>query len=149
MNSCIKYIFYLLWDWKILNIYSSRVQLRRGRVNINFPSYTLKDQMPQLFSLHFRFLCPNLFGLGRHTTWCMKFVTIYINSSTFKSVHPYEVSPSCPVPPSVESQNVTNKSCLLFVKSEKYAFWVTLRLIRPWQFCALAHLGCTREAGAS
>ena len=23
-------------------------------------------------------------------------------------------------------QNVTNKSCLVYVKSEKYAFWVTL-----------------------
>ena len=30
--------------------------------------------------------------------------------------------------PAVRSQNVTNKSCLVCVKSEKYAFWVTLRL---------------------
>ena len=31
----------------------------------------------------------------------------------------------------IGSQNVTNKSCLVFVKSEKYAFWVTLRLWDP------------------
>ena len=31
--------------------------------------------------------------------------------------------------PAVVSQNVTNKSCLVCVMSEKYAFWVTLRLL--------------------
>ena len=30
------------------------------------------------------------------------------------------------IPPGV-SQNVTNKSCLVFAKNRKYAFWVTLR----------------------
>ena len=30
-------------------------------------------------------------------------------------------------------QNVTNKSCLVCVKSEKHAFWVTLRLLGPMQ----------------
>ena len=29
--------------------------------------------------------------------------------------------------PAVVSQNVTNKSCLVCAKSEKYSFWVTLR----------------------
>ena len=29
--------------------------------------------------------------------------------------------------PAVGSQKVTNKSCLVCVMSEKYAFWVTLR----------------------
>ena len=71
----------------------------------------------------------------------------------------------------VALQNVTNKCSLVCVKSEKYAFWVTLRLlgsmqqgkaelhileltsvfhhlpsVGPKQLCALAHLGCTREA---
>ena len=32
--------------------------------------------------------------------------------------------------PAIRSQNVNNKSCLVGAKSEKYAFWVTLRLIR-------------------
>ena len=78
----------------------------------------------------------------------------------------------------------TNRSFLVSVKSEKYAFWVTLRplgsmsqgevkihalqysarrsraayikltlvfhhlpSVGPKQLCALAHLGCTREAG--
>ena len=86
----------------------------------------------------------------------------------------------------VGSQNVTNRSFLVSVKSEKYAFWVTLRSlgsmsqgevkihalqysarqsraayikltsvfhhlpsVGPKQLCALAHLGCTREAGTS
>ena len=31
--------------------------------------------------------------------------------------------------PAVRSQNVTNKSCLVCVKSEKYAFLVTLRFL--------------------
>ena len=35
--------------------------------------------------------------------------------------------------PAVVSQNVTNKSCLICVKSEKYAFWVTLR--PQWDCC--------------
>ena len=29
--------------------------------------------------------------------------------------------------PTVVQQNITNKSCLICVMSEKYAFWVTLR----------------------
>ena len=29
--------------------------------------------------------------------------------------------------PAVVSQNVTNESCLAYVKSEKYVVWVTLR----------------------
>ena len=78
----------------------------------------------------------------------------------------------------VRSQNVTNRSLLMSVKSEKYAFWVTLRpqsdccrqgeakvrilnfkttwsefhhlpRVGPKQLCALAHLGCTRAAGTS
>ena len=32
--------------------------------------------------------------------------------------------------PEVISQNITNKSCLVCVKSEKCAFWVILRLMR-------------------
>ena len=80
--------------------------------------------------------------------------------------------------PAVLSQNVTNKSFLVCVKSEKYAYWVTLRpqqdlcrrgeaevrildfkttwsefhhltRVGPKQLCALAHLGCTRAAGTS
>ena len=88
--------------------------------------------------------------------------------------------------PAVVSQNVTNESCLVGVKSEKYVVWVTLRplgsmsqgevkihalqysarqsraayikltlvfhhlpSVGPKQLCALAHLGCTREAGTS
>ena len=65
---------------------------------------------------------------------------IYIAISNFTYVRPYgflhpaSVSATCPVPshftiPAAGSQNVTNKNCLVFVKSEKYAFWVTLRLI--------------------
>ena len=78
----------------------------------------------------------------------------------------------------VLSQNVTNKSCLVCVKSEKYASWVTLRpqwnhcrrgeaevrildfkttwsefhhlpRVGPKQLCALAHLGSTRTAETS
>ena len=52
-------------------------------------------------------------------------------------VRPYNGS-RCPMPatrpvlsrftiPAVISQNVTNKSCLVCVMSEKYASWVTLR----------------------
>ena len=44
------------------------------------------------------------------------------------SVHPNLTS----IPASV-SQNVTNKSCLACVKSEKYASWVTLR--PQWDRC--------------
>ena len=34
----------------------------------------------------------------------------------------------------VISQNVTNKSSLVYVESEKYAFWATLRHLRSmWQ----------------
>ena len=80
--------------------------------------------------------------------------------------------------PAVLSQNVTNKSCLVCVMSEKYASWVTLRPqwdrcrrgeakvrvfnikttwsefhylpgVGPKQLCALAHLGCTRATGTS
>ena len=80
--------------------------------------------------------------------------------------------------PSVVLQNVTNKSCLVCVKSEKYESLVTLRpqwdccrrgeaevrilnfkttwsefhhlpRVGPKQLCALAHLGCTRTAGTS
>ena len=65
---------------------------------------------------------------------------IYITISNFTYVHPYGVlHPASmlatrPVPshftiPAVGSQNLTNKNCLVFVKSEKYAFWVTLRLM--------------------
>ena len=78
----------------------------------------------------------------------------------------------------VVSQNVTIKSYLVCVKSEKYASWVTLRpqwdrcrrgeaevrilnfkttwsefhhlpRVGPKQLCALAHLGSTRAAGTS
>ena len=35
--------------------------------------------------------------------------------------------------PAVVSQNVTNKSCLVCVESEKYASWVTLR--PQWDRC--------------
>ena len=35
--------------------------------------------------------------------------------------------------PAVKSQNVINKSCLVCVKSEKYASWVTLR--PQWDCC--------------
>ena len=76
--------------------------------------------------------------------------------------------------PAVLSLNVTNKSYLVCVKSEKYAFWVTLRplgfmrrgeaelgklkftsevfhlpRLGTKQLCALAHLGCTLAAGTS
>ena len=51
-----------------------------------------------------------------------------IRLSVRGSVHP-SVVPSCrkltSIPASI-SQNVTNKSCLLCIKSEKYASWVTL-----------------------
>ena len=52
-------------------------------------------------------------------------ITIYITISTFTSVRPYNAR--CPVPsyltiPAVTSQNVTNKSCLVCVKIEKYVF---------------------------
>ena len=78
----------------------------------------------------------------------------------------------------VASQNVTNKSCLVCVKNEKYALCMNpppqldcccqgkaevrvlnfkttwsefhhLPRVGPKQLCALAHLGCTREAGTS
>ena len=38
--------------------------------------------------------------------------------------------------PAVVSQNVTNKSCLVCVKSKKYASWVTLR--PQWDRCRRA-----------
>ena len=43
------------------------------------------------------------------------------------SVCPPSVCPKTCSNYSVVSQNVTNKSCLVCVMSEKYAFWVTLR----------------------
>ena len=63
---------------------------------------------------------------------------IYITISTFTPVRPYGVGVSvgvCPflfhfTIPEIGSQNVTNKTSLVCVKSEKYALWVTLRLIR-------------------
>ena len=99
--------------------------------------------------------------------------------STCTSVRPYVpfVHPVTLPIPTVVSQNVINKSCLACVMSEKYAFLVTLRplgskrrgkakphtlrkkakllafhhlpCIDAKQLCALAHLGCTREAGTS
>ena len=56
----------------------------------------------------------------------------YITILTFTFVRPYSAASvqSCPVIlsiPVVVSQNVTNKSCLVRVKSEKYALWFTLR----------------------
>ena len=88
--------------------------------------------------------------------------------------------------PAVVLQSVTNKSCLVCVKSKEYSFLVTtgplgsmrwgeaelhhynirreeakIRILKlasvfhhlpsvgPKQLCALAHLGCTREAGTS
>ena len=87
------------------------------------------------------------------------------------------VRPNLTSIPSV-SQNVTNKSCLVCVMSEKYSSWVTLTLqlnrccrgkaevrildfkttwsefhhlprVGQKQLCALAHLGCTRAAVTS
>ena len=58
------------------------------------------------------------------------------------SVHPWfrgSVRPSGSVRPNLTSipasvsQNVTNKSCLVCVKSKKYASWVTLR--PQWDRC--------------
>ena len=37
--------------------------------------------------------------------------------------------------PAVVSQNVTNKSCLACVKSEKYVVWVTLRPLGSMRQC--------------
>ena len=56
--------------------------------------------------------------------------SIYITISTFASVRPsavwhpshFQISDSCS-----RIKNITNKSCLVCVKSEKYPFWVTLR----------------------
>ena len=88
------------------------------------------------------------------------------------------VRPNLTSCPASVSQNVTNKSCLVCLKSEKYASWVILRpqwdccrrgeaevrilnfkttwsefhhlpRVGPKQLCALAHLGCTRAAGTS
>ena len=43
------------------------------------------------------------------------------------------VRPNLSSTPASVSQNVTNKSCLLCIKSEKYASWVTLR--PQWDRC--------------
>ena len=43
------------------------------------------------------------------------------------------VRPNLTSNPASVSQNVTNKSCLVCVKSEKYASWVTLR--PQWDCC--------------
>ena len=54
---------------------------------------------------------------------------------TFTSVHPsvrLSVRKLISIPASV-SQNVTDKSCLVCVKSKKYASWVTLR--PQWDRC--------------
>ena len=60
---------------------------------------------------------------------------IYITISTFTSVRPYGVvvvgvtsrhTLKLPIP-AVDSQNVSNKSCLACVQSEQYSFWFTLR----------------------
>ena len=123
-------------------------------------------------------------------------IYICITISTFTYVRPYNCG-RCPMPasrpvlshftipavthftiPAVRSKNVTNKSCLVCVMSEKYASWIILRpqwhqcrrgeaevrmldfktiwsefhlLLRvgPKQLCALAHLGCTRTVGTS
>ena len=57
---------------------------------------------------------------------------IYITISTFTSVRPYGVgvthSHTFKLPiPAVNSQNVSNKSCLAYAQSEKYSFGFTLR----------------------
>ena len=77
--------------------------------------------------------------------------------------------------PAVVSQNVDDKSCLVYVFRVKKVSWVTLRplgsiereetevlhilklasvfhhlpSVGPKQLCALAHLRCTRKAGTS
>ena len=71
-----------------------------------------------------------------------KYIYVYLNSyfdfPICLSIHPLSVL----YPPSIQkltsipasvSQNVTNKSCLVCVKSEKYASWVTLR--PQWHRC--------------
>ena len=93
------------------------------------------------------------------------------------SVHPsfrpsvlFRVSEKLTSKPASVSQNVIDKSCLVYVKSEKYIFWVNLRPLQGWdiaklyililssvfqhlpsvgpkQLCALAHLGCTHKVG--
>ena len=123
----------------------------------------------------------------------------YINLNNYFNLHVcLSIRPSVPSVSSIPcvqkltpvsavgSQNVTNRSFLVSVKSEKYAFWVTLRplgsmsqgevkihslqysarqsraayikltsvfhhlpSVGPKQLCALAHLGCTCEAGTS
>ena len=71
---------------------------------------------------------------------CHLLVTFVINKQIEKNVHNYHVCPSLLLPPSlvhypvlshltipaVRSQNITNKSCLVCVQSEKYASWVNL-----------------------
>ena len=121
-----------------------------------------KYNLHNYFNLH---ICPSIRRRRRHVT----------SRHTFK----------LPIP-AVDSQNVSNESCLACAQSEKYSFGFTLRPLGSWGkvklsyihhnirqdetkllisklnsvfhhlssvgpklLCALAHLGCTREAGTS
>ena len=62
-------------------------------------------------------------------SFSQQFYQIYLTISTFTFVRPYAIPPgpiTLPIP-AVVSQDVTTKSCFLCVKSEKFAFLVTLR----------------------
>ena len=111
--------------------------------------------------------------------WFNFFIMVYnhASTSTFQPSH-LSIPPSRPVllsplpTPAVVWQNITDKSCFGYFKSEKYALLVTFRPLRsirggklwtlkltsvfhhlpcvsPKQLCALTHLVCTREAGTS
>ena len=60
------------------------------------------------------------------------YLHIYITISTLTSDHCSTLWRDTPMS-AVVSQNDTNKSCLVCVKSEKYACWVTLRFL--WDRC--------------
>ena len=71
-----------------------------------------------------------VFNIGEKCVFCASYkvlmylfivLKIYINISTFMSVRPYGVGFSLPIP-AIISQNVTNKSCLVCIKSEKYMY---------------------------
>ena len=73
--------------------------------------------------------------------WLQLYLNNYFDFHICLSIRPF-VRPSVrPVPsgqklnsiPASVSQNVTNKSCLVCVKSKKYASWVTLR--PQWDRC--------------
>ena len=92
--------------------------------------------------LEFCFQCTLNCFFGQSSSFIHIILTLYNLNNYFNFHVCLSIRPSVPSVPSVRkltsiptrvSQNIPNKSCLVCVKSEKYASWVTFR--SQWDRC--------------